>query len=47
MERYELTDERAFAFLARLSSHRNVKLRRVAQEVVEETGARAGADKSR
>jgi GAF domain-containing protein len=46
MERYELTDERAFAFLARLSSHRNVKLRRVAQEVVEETGARAGAEKS-
>lgn len=40
MERYELTDERAFAFLARLSSHRNVKLRQVAQEVVEETQAR-------
>ena len=47
MERYELTDERAFAFLTRLSSHRNVKLRRVAQEVVEETGARAGGDKPR
>lgn len=40
MERYELTDERAFAFLARLSSHRNVKLRQVAQEVVEETESR-------
>lgn len=40
MERYELTDERAFAFLARLSSHRNVKLRRVAQEIVEETQLR-------
>ena len=40
MERYELTDERAFAFLARLSSHRNVKLRQVAQEVVEETQTR-------
>lgn len=40
MERYELTDERAFAFLARLSSHRNVKLRQVAQEIVEETQAR-------
>ncbi|HEX4977812.1 MAG TPA: GAF and ANTAR domain-containing protein [Nocardioides sp.] len=41
MERYELTDERAFAFLTRLSSHRNVKLRRVAEEVVEETEERA------
>ena len=40
MERYELTDERAFAFLARLSSHRNVKLRNVAQEIVEETQQR-------
>lgn len=47
MERYELTDERAFAFLARLSSHRNVKLRQVALEVVEETGARANIDRSR
>lgn len=44
MERYELTDERAFAFLARLSSHRNVKLRQVAQEIVEETQARAGSE---
>lgn len=34
-ERYGLTDERAFAFLQRLSSHRNVKLRVVAQEIVE------------
>lgn len=41
MERYGLTDERAFAFLARLSSHRNVKLRQVAQELVDETEARA------
>lgn len=43
MERYELTDERAFAFLARLSSHRNLKLRQVAREVVEETRARVGS----
>ena len=44
MERYELTDERAFAFLTRLSSHRNVKLRNVAQEVVEETQQRGTPD---
>ena len=35
MERYDLNDERAFAFLKRLSSHRNVKLRLVAQELVD------------
>lgn len=40
MERYHLTDERAFAFLTRLSSHRNVKLRVVAQELVGEANAR-------
>jgi hypothetical protein len=34
MERYRLTEERAFAFLTRLSQHRNVKLRLVAQELV-------------
>ena len=34
MERYQLTDDRAFAFLTRLSQHRNVKLHRVAEEVV-------------
>ena len=34
MERYGLTDEQAFAFLARLSQHRNVKLRLVAQEII-------------
>lgn len=44
MERYELTDERAFAFLARLSSHRNVKLRRVAHEVVTETQERGSSE---
>jgi GAF domain-containing protein len=36
MERYDLNDERAFAFLKRLSSHRNIKLRRVAQEILDE-----------
>jgi GAF domain-containing protein len=34
MERYQLSDERAFAFLTRLSQHRNVKLRLVADELV-------------
>jgi hypothetical protein len=34
MERYDLTDERAFAFLTRLSQHRNVKLRIIASEIV-------------
>jgi ANTAR domain/GAF domain len=34
MERYQLTDQRAFAFLTRLSQHGNVKLRQVAQEIV-------------
>ena len=34
MERYDLNDERAFAFLKRLSSHSNVKLRLVAEEII-------------
>lgn len=34
MERYQLNDERAFAFLTRLSQHRNVKLRLIAEELV-------------
>jgi GAF domain-containing protein len=38
MERYSLNDQRAFAFLQRLSSHRNVKLRQVAQELVDDAG---------
>ena len=37
MERFGLTEDRAFAFLSRLSSHRNVKLRQVARELVDET----------
>jgi AmiR/NasT family two-component response regulator len=40
MERYTLSDEHAFAFLKRLSSHRNVKLRQVAEEIIAETGQR-------
>jgi hypothetical protein len=41
MERYKLNDQRAFAFLTRLSSTRNVKLRIVAEEVVAELGQNA------
>jgi hypothetical protein len=42
MERYGLNEERAFAFLARISQARNVKLREVAHELVTEAEARAG-----
>ncbi|MEV5968220.1 ANTAR domain-containing protein, partial [Kribbella sp. NPDC051952] len=34
MERYQLTDDRAFAFLTRLSQHGNVKLRLVAEQII-------------
>jgi ANTAR domain len=39
MERYGLNEERAFAFLARVSQHRNVKLRAVANELVADAKA--------
>lgn len=38
MQRYDLNDQRAFAFLARLSQTRNVKLRVVAEELLAELG---------
>jgi hypothetical protein len=38
MERYGLDEARAFAFLTRLSQQRNVKLRRVAEEFLADTG---------
>ena len=41
MERYGLSEERAFAFLARVSQTRNVKLRNVAAELVAEAEDRA------
>lgn len=41
MERYQLTDERAFAFLTRVSQARNVKLRLVAEEMVAELATNA------
>jgi GAF domain-containing protein len=40
MERYEMSDDRAFAFLVRASSHRNIKLRAVAEELVCEANLR-------
>lgn len=46
MERYQLTDQRAFAFLTRLSQDRNVKLRLIAEELIaatEERGAQPSA----
>jgi GAF domain-containing protein len=43
MERFGLSDERAFAFLKRLSSHRNVKIRSIARELVDEANARGEA----
>jgi GAF domain-containing protein len=33
MERYKLNDQRAFAFLTRLSQQRNIKLRKIAEQV--------------
>jgi GAF domain-containing protein len=41
MERYELSDERAFAFLARLCRHTELPLRDVASGIVEAGRARA------
>jgi len=40
MERYDMNEDRAFAFLVRASSHANIKLRAVAQELVPECNNR-------
>ena len=40
MERFGLPDEHAFAFLTRLSSTQNVKLKVIAQQIVDETSQR-------
>jgi hypothetical protein len=37
MERYRMDDARAFAFLARLSSHENIKMRDVARRLLDES----------
>lgn len=47
MERYQLSDDRAFAFLTRLSQHRNVKLRLVAQEFIAASDDRGDDQPSR
>lgn len=39
MERYEMNEDRAFAFLVRASSHANIKVRDVAQELVDQRNA--------
>ncbi|MCW2832964.1 MAG: hypothetical protein JWN68_917 [Nocardioides sp.] len=36
MERFQMNEDRAFAFLVRASSHSNLKLRDIAQELVDE-----------
>jgi AmiR/NasT family two-component response regulator len=42
MERYKITEDRAFAVLTRASQQRNIKLRDVADELVR-TGSLPGA----
>jgi AmiR/NasT family two-component response regulator len=40
MERYQMNEDRAFSFLVRASSHGNIKLRDIAQELVEQRNTR-------
>lgn len=44
MERYELVDERAFAFLTRLSQHRGIPLRLVAEQIIAASEHRGDED---
>jgi len=44
MERYDMAEDHAFAFLRRASSHGNIKLRDVAREVVDERNRRGTPD---
>jgi len=39
MERYQMNEDRAFAFLVRASSHSNIKVRDIAQELVDQGNA--------
>ena len=41
MHRYDMDEDHSFGFLVRASSHRNIKLRAVAQELVDEANADA------
>ena len=43
MQRFELDEARAFEFLVRVSNSGNIKLRDVAQQVVDELNAQAHA----
>jgi GAF domain-containing protein len=43
MERFQLSEERAFAFLTRVSNDRNVKLRVIAQAVIDDSAERRSA----
>ena len=43
MERYRITEERAFQFLTRASTTGNIKLRVIAQQVVDDTNAQFAA----
>jgi DNA-binding NarL/FixJ family response regulator len=47
MERYAIGDDRAFEFLVRTSSHSNVKMRDVAQEIVRDSQQRGAGNRSR
>ena len=42
MERYKLPEQRAFAFLTRLSQTSNTKLRRIAQDIVDQVQRQSG-----
>lgn len=39
-ERYDMSEDHAFGFLVRASSHRNIKLRAIAQELVDEANVK-------
>ncbi len=41
MHRYDMDEDHSFGFLVRASSHRNIKLRAVAQELVDEANTDA------
>jgi GAF domain-containing protein len=47
MERYQMDEDRAFGYLARVSQHGNVKLRDVARELVEQRNRRTDGDAGR
>ncbi len=42
MERYSMNEDRAFAFLVRASSTSNIKLREIAQEIVDQANSGSG-----